>query len=288
MQNRLQSTAVRLAKQLYYRTPLRSLRGLYFRVFASIVRGRTVIASVDGTNFELDLSELIDLCVYLNQWEKEVTDLIEKNTHPGMTVLDIGANIGAHALRFGRIVGSGGKVFAFEPTDFGYRKLVRNLSLNAFPQVVPIQVALADENQCRRTIHFRSSWRTDGRRVVAPTTVDFERLDDLATRRSVGHVDIIKIDVDGNEFPILLGGRELIQRCRPLFLMEAVSPHFEREETNPFSFLAGLGYRFWDSKTGLEHGGSRAIQDLLPKHDAGMTVSINLVASHTVPAFVLS
>ena len=288
MQNRLQSTAVRLAKQLYYRTPLRSLRGFYFRVFASIVRGRTVIASVDGMSFELDLGELIDLSVYLNQWEKEVSGLIEMNTRPGMTILDIGANIGAHALRFARIVGPGGKVFAFEPTDFAYRKLVKNLSLNAFPQVVPIQVALANENQRQQTIHFRSSWRTDQQRVDGPTTVDFERLDDLAARRSVGHVDIIKIDVDGNEFPILFGGRDLIRRCRPLFLMEAVSPHFEREETNPFSFLEGLGYRFWDCKTGLEHGSSRAVQALLPRQDAGMTVSINVVASHTSPAFALS
>jgi FkbM family methyltransferase len=63
--------------------------------------------------------------------------------------------------------------------------------------------------------------------------VAVKRLDDFAFE----DVDFIKIDVEGHELSVLEGGRETIQRCRPLVLVEV--DHHEQV----FAFMRELGYR---------------------------------------------
>jgi FkbM family methyltransferase len=55
---------------------------------------------------------------------------LRKLVSPGTLVLDIGANIGAHTLHLAHLVGPNGRVLAFEPTDYAFRKFSRNLELN--------------------------------------------------------------------------------------------------------------------------------------------------------------
>lgn len=270
-----------LAHYIYRATPFRSLRTIYFKAFCFAVRGRVVQAEIDGAYFELDLGETIDLALYLRQFELDVVRAIEANCRPGMTVIDIGANIGAHALRLAHMVGSSGHLYAFEPTSYAFRKLNRNLSLNNFSHAKAFQIALSDENAKDREARFRSSWRTDGRHHVGTDRIDFMRLDDWCAREGLDHVDLIKLDVDGNEFPIIAGGMSVIRRCRPVFVMEAVGPHFENDACNPFAVLAGLGYRFWDTKTDTEYRRPEEMRALLPRGDYEMTQSINVIAKST-------
>src|SRR5207302_10135517 len=134
------------AKRLYYATPSRTVRELYFRTFLHLVKDRKTIATVEGMTFELDLSEMIDIGLYLQQYERDVVTVMEHFCHPGWCVLDIGANIGAHTLRFAKRVGPMGKVYAFEPTDYAYCKLVHYVYLNSFKNIDTFQLALSDSN----------------------------------------------------------------------------------------------------------------------------------------------
>jgi FkbM family methyltransferase len=269
--------------RVYRSTPSPALRRLYYRMFCYVVRDRIARTSIDGLTYELDLGEVIDLATYLHSYEPDVTSAIQQYCRPGMTVFDIGANIGAHTLRFGKIVGPAGKVFAFEPTDYAYGKLHRNLLLNPFPWVSAIKVALADTNVASESVRFRSSWRTDNSRADSPSVVEVTRLDDWCARNSIRDVDIVKMDVDGNEFPILMGGYDIIKRCLPLMLMEAVGLHFEAEATNPFRVLVELSYRFWNARSGEEYKCPSDMKALLPSRDWGMTKSINIVAAVALP-----
>ena len=73
----------------------------------------------------------IDFAIYLGgMFERNTALALRKLVRPSSLVLDIGANIGAHTLRLANLVGSSGRVFAFEPTDFAYSKLQANLDLN--------------------------------------------------------------------------------------------------------------------------------------------------------------
>jgi len=93
-----------------------------------------------GLRWELDLSEGIDLVIFaFGQFENETAKALAGIVKPGAIVLDIGANIGAHALPLARLVGPNGKVYAFEPTKYAFDKLKQNLALN--PELVNRMVA---------------------------------------------------------------------------------------------------------------------------------------------------
>ena len=236
----------KLARVIYRATPFRPLRQLGFRAYARVVRRRIVTADVDGARYELHLGEMIDLALYLQQFEPDVRAAIRRVTGPGMTVLDIGANVGAHTLLFSSLVGPTGRVVAFEPTDFAFKKLQKNVALNPALRVELARVALADRSTLGQQVDFRSSWQTDGARVNGPSTVDMIRLDEWAGHHDLSNVDVIKLDVDGYEYQVIAGGLAMIARSRPTFIIEATWQHFADPAQNPFEVLRSLGYGLWD------------------------------------------
>jgi FkbM family methyltransferase len=268
----------KLAHIIYRNTPSIRLRKIYFNIYTYLVKNRRLIASVDGINFDLELGELIDVALYLGKFEPTVVAAIKQFCRPGMIVFDIGANIGAHALRLADIVGDKGHVYAFEPTTIAYTKLENNLALNSRLNVSLFRLALADQAQSMRTISFRSSWRTDGSQKDSTCNVDFVRLDDWAESNHISRVDIIKLDVDGNEFGVLSGGKSLLTRYQPIFIMEMVGPHFADSSRNPFLLLESIGYHFSNIDTGVKYSNVIEMSYLISSDDLGMTTSINILA----------
>ena len=109
-------------------------RAIYQTIHAGrALLGRTdqEIVVRDGVTYDLDLSQGIDFGIFLgNIYERRTKVALRKLVSPASLVLDIGANIGAHTLHLAQLVGPNGRVMAFEPTDFAFRKLSRNLELN--------------------------------------------------------------------------------------------------------------------------------------------------------------
>jgi FkbM family methyltransferase len=268
---------VRIARRIYKATPFPAVRHVYFTAFCRAMRGRRTRATIGGSTFDLDLGEMIDVALYLEQYELDVTAALHRYARSGMVVFDIGANIGAHTLTLGRLTGPTGRVYAFEPTAFAFAKLTRNVSLNDAPHVQPVQVALSDVNRPGQTIAYRSSWTTAGGRSDSENVVDFVRLDDWCRENGVDRVGLVKMDVDGNEYGALAGGAEILARCRPVIVMEAVWPHFADPARNPFTMLERLGYRFSDAKTDRPYTVDE-MSRLFPEGDRGMTISINVIA----------
>lgn len=264
-----------LARVVYRAIPFRSVRQAGFAAYARAVRSRVVQADVDGARYELHLGELIDLALYLQQFEPDVRATIRRLTKPGMTVLDIGANIGAHTLLFSSLVGPTGRVVAFEPTDFAYAKLQKNLSLNPALRVEVVHLALADRTSSQQQVDFRASWQTNGGRTNGSSTVDMVRLDEWSEAQGLLRVDVIKLDVDGYEYPVIAGGMATIARTRPTFIIEATGLHFSDAARNPFEVLRSLGYHLWNLE-GQEMWTFERVRDMLSRHDPAF--SINLVA----------
>jgi FkbM family methyltransferase len=269
---------INLAKRIYLNTPYQSLRSLYFRIFCTMVRNRIVQSSIDGINYKLYLGEIIDVSIYLNKYEPEMTTAIEKFCRPGFIVLDIGANIGAHALRIARIVGECGRVYAFEPSDYAYQKLIHNISLNQFTNIIPVQIVLSDRNLLQQSIHFRSSWPTKGNPAEQESIVDFTRLDDWCKRENCEHVDLIKLDVDGNEYSVIMGAESLLTSQHPLILMEVWGPNFSDNLKNPFIVLKQFGYRFFHIDTEEEYVSIDDLRAIVSLDRKLLDYSFNIVA----------
>ena len=219
-----------------------------------------------GLRWSLDLSEGIDFSIYLlGAFERSTVITLEKLVKPGDVVLDIGANIGAHTLGLARSVGSAGRVFAFEPTDFAFDKLKRNLALNPELQArtFPRQILLAAEPAEEAPKEIFASWPLEkdasvhpkhrGRQVTARNaTVD--TLDRTAAREGIDRVNVIKIDVDGHELPVLQGGLAVLTKFRPVLVME-MSPYVHAEEQNSFPALVAL---LRDAGYSIQHASSWA------------------------------
>lgn len=267
-----------VAKFAWAVTPIPALRRFYFKIFLFLVQGRTTVVKVHGITFALDLSEMIDAAIYLGSYESDVCRAIDKYFPAGGTALDIGANVGAHALHLAKKAGPHGKVYAFEPTNYAYGKLVDNIARNAFENIQAHQIALSDVNRADQEIDYRSSWRSHGQSVQERSRVVFRRLDDWCQEMSIGHVDLIKIDVDGNEFSILSGGRALICKSRPVIITEVGGYHFQKVSNSPIHFLSDLGYRFRNARTLSEYPNTAAIQREVSCPDSLNSVTINVIA----------
>ena len=73
--------------------------------------------------FKLDIRKTIDMHVFRESWEPWIIDALKKLLKQGDIVVEAGANIGAHSLIIGKIVGPSGKLYCFEPTNYAFQKL---------------------------------------------------------------------------------------------------------------------------------------------------------------------
>jgi FkbM family methyltransferase len=218
----------------------------------------------DGLRYDLDLSQAIDLTIFvLGRFEPSTVAAFRRYVKPGATVLDIGANIGAQTLQLARLVGPQGRVLSFEPTAFAFAKLRRNLQLN--PQiagrVTALQYFLTGEDAETLPASVYSSWSllrspaAHDKHLGVPMATAGARgatLDRVLAEQSIERVDLVKLDVDGFECDVLAGASEMIRRSRPTFVME-IMPYGLVEQGASLSQLLGFfvpfGYRLYDERT---------------------------------------
>lgn len=194
--------------------------------------GPELVVTRRGIRWGLDLREGIDFSIYLlGAFELATIKAYEPRIPFGGTVLDVGANVGAHTLHMARCVGPGGRVIAFEPTDWAYSKLLKNVSLN--PDLASCvqaeQVLLTDDSASAVPLKIFSSWPLEGGkdlhsihlgRAMPVTKAVVKTLDGFVKEADLGRIDFIKIDVDGAEYSVLSGGMETLRRDLPVIVTE--------------------------------------------------------------------
>jgi FkbM family methyltransferase len=223
------TTRQKIALARMVQTPVIAARSLATLGPVTTVRRRRV-------NWTLDLREGIDFSIWLlGAFELTTVRAYERIVQPGDVVLDIGANIGAHALHLARAVGAGGKVWAIEPTDYAIGKLRTNIALNPdlAGRIICCQVMLVDQADDNPVPPLHSSWpligdsnlhKQHGGRLMPAKNARAVTLDTLIREYGIERVDFIKLDIDGHECNMLRGARETLNSRRPVILLE-LSPH---------------------------------------------------------------
>jgi len=258
-------------------------------------RGMNVTCRRRGVRWTLDLDEGIDLSIYLlGAYEPRTLRAYRAILAPlrEAVVFDIGANIGAHSLHFARLVAPGGRVFAFEATDYAFGKLRLNLGLNPAlaPLVTAQQVYLTADRAGAPPESLCASWPVD----VLSDDVHSHSLgrskslasaramtgDDFCRTAGITRLDLLKIDVDGNEHSVLHGFHDTLARFRPVLLVE-LAPYFHvRGENDAFEqmirLLHDLRYDFFDANNGrpLPSG----VDQLRARIPAGASVNAMLLS----------
>ncbi|MFC1485563.1 FkbM family methyltransferase [Candidatus Latescibacterota bacterium] len=192
-------------------------------------------------------------------YEPNTMLVLQKLLSPGDTFFDVGANIGCFSLYAARIVGSKGRVFAFEPSFREYKRLTENVKLNKLQNVKTINAALSDSESktklniaCERHSGHNTlgeNFIYKGVESVATEEVDTITIDKFVYTRSLGKIDMIKLDIEGWEYKALTGAQEVLKKYRPALIVEVIEKTLY-DNRNPISqlepFLSNLGYSFYE------------------------------------------
>ena len=143
---------------------------------------------------------------------------------PGMTVFDVGANVGETTFLFARFARPG-MVHAFEPGADAFRRLAAVTQAAELKNVIPSRVAVCDrEGEAKLFVYDQEhmSWNTladrplenygSDAKPVGEEMVAAVTLDEYCTRTQVNQIDLLKLDVEGAELQCLIGARQLLQR----------------------------------------------------------------------------
>jgi FkbM family methyltransferase len=155
-------------------------------------------------------------------------DMFSKVIKPQSAFIDIGANVGLVSIPLASKL-QGIKCIAVEPIEQNVSALIRNVSLNLLEDsftVVPFALGdeigevkiLRDRNFGGSTGNAKIVRGVDGRKASHNAKV--ELLDNIWRDAGSPCVSFIKIDVEGYEYHVLNGGKELINSCRPVIYGE--------------------------------------------------------------------
>lgn len=198
--------------------------------------------------------------MFLFQRENFYTDrltgrVMEKALQPASNCVDIGCYRGEILQHMVRLAPDG-RIFAVEPCPYHQDFLEKK-----FPQVKIFPVALDNESGFR-TFYFDCEYparsglltkkNSDGQ--IEEIRVRVEKLDDLIPEDL--KIDLIKIDVEGAEYPVISGGRNLIKRSRPVIIFEhgaGASQMYDRTSGDLYDLISeDLGLRISSMDRWLE------------------------------------
>jgi FkbM family methyltransferase len=221
----------------------------------------------------------VERSIYFSgSYEKGTLFILSKLLRPGDTFVDVGANIGLMTIHAARIVGSQGRVIAFEPNSTTRDMLEFNIALNGLTNVEVIPCAVGARNEHAKIYddpganRGRSSLiRPDG--VMTGMDTQVVRLDDALIK--YGKVHLVKMDIEGYELEALIGmGSMLSTTERPMLMVECSG---DRENSHGrgtkaiFDHMDSVGgYRYFRPRKGKERP-SRMVElkgyKEFPEHD---------------------
>lgn len=158
--------------------------------------------------------------------ELPVQQALALHLQAGGVFYDVGANIGFLSLIGARLVGSAGRVYAFEPVPANAELVRRNAALNGFSQVEVVEKALGRRSgQAELALAAYSGGAVLAEVGTPPDragmmTVALASIDDLVDVAGLAPPALVKIDVEGAELEVLMGMERTLATHRPVLLCE--------------------------------------------------------------------
>jgi FkbM family methyltransferase len=199
--------------------------------------------------------------------EKREMALLQSLVEPGMTIADVGANVGFYSVLMGEWVGARGRILAFEPDPFTFALLQRRTAAAAPPNIEVRQFALGDRRGTA-TLYCSAYNRADnrvGQRHDEPNVeaieIQVRTLDEYLAERGLPAVDAMKIDVQGLEASVLRGAQQTIAAGVRWIWLEFSPDHLRGAGTDPEGFLESLGALGMKVFEVTEHGTLEPLTD---------------------------
>ncbi|HEY4329273.1 MAG TPA: FkbM family methyltransferase [Phycisphaerae bacterium] len=161
---------------------------------------------------------------YCGIFEPHCIAVLQALLEPGSSMLDIGANIGVHALFAASKIGTHGRVYAIEAHPGNAMELRANILRNHFQNITVFETGVG--SRCGKAAMALPNISNQGMYTVVDSTaaggieVELTTLDVLRKTKHLPRIDLIKMDIEGSELATLKGGSELFADDQPHLLIE--------------------------------------------------------------------
>jgi len=195
----------------------------------------------------------IDKRVYLDKiWESHIGAVINDELCTGDVFIDIGANIGYFSLLASKIVGDSGRVIAFEPLPDLNQQFAESVQRNKMENIKIIEKGCGDKVENLfigiNPENIGTSSVIRGKKDLEQVQIPISTLD--LELGQIAKVDFVKIDVEGFEYEVLKGAKNILQTYHPKILIEFSPKLYNRAKFGKANaillFLKDLGYRLHD------------------------------------------
>jgi len=187
-------------------------------------------------NFERDYIQSV-MMFTRNFFERdELAYLKEKYIKSGAVCLDVGANIGNHAVYYSKLCHAS-RVYAFEPVHSTFEILKKNIAINDLDKIVDAyNLGISDRTKTARITHFEEC--NIGYTQLAEDETGPLQLVSLDEMKLPRPIDFIKIDVEGMEYDVLCGASSLLRNSSPTIFIEIWEENYEKVD----ELLRNTGY----------------------------------------------
>jgi len=181
-----------------------------------------------GLTYSGSLASEVDRYVFFTgSYEPDTLNVFQKilAAMDSPVAVDVGAHVGHHTMFFSVFASH---VHSFEPFQTVREELLRHLEENNISNVTVHSVALGDRDESR-TLYAPKAWKIGAGSFLSSHAenlnqpVEDVRIvngDSYFQKNGIAKVDLIKIDVEGWEWFVILGLAKTIERCRPVILFE--------------------------------------------------------------------
>ena len=190
------------------------------------------------------------------EYETYISEILQQYLKRGDVFFDIGAHYGLWTLYASKLVGGEGKSIAFEPSG-AYKYLDINLHNNK--NCLAVNQGLSNEDNFRK--FYSQGYSTSGSFIKEITNINRKFSPDVdVTNRSVIvnkidtycsknliYPDLLKIDVEGHEYKVIEGAKDLLNTKKPKLIIEIHPPQLQYEDTTDnelLELLKNLNYEF--------------------------------------------
>lgn len=229
--------------------------------------------TVEDISFEILLDPnngLVDTEIYTKGvWEEDILLEIKKHITRDSVCLDIGSNIGQHALYMSQIAVNG-TVYAFEPVPKLAQQIQQSVVANNIHNITVCHFGLSNKNETRDIYlnNLNMGNTTFKKRLGASDVIQVETklFDDFwgDTRK----IDFIKIDIEGYEYYCLLGMKKTLEKYHPTMIIEFSPIFYNKMNISSADFLQyifGFGYKIYDLDDTKKKILSEGIQEFIER-----------------------
>lgn len=276
-----------MTRRLQAAQPQRPVRGL--TRFAALLdrvlpRYQGVIRLPEGAYLQVDSREPAQRwLLYSGSYQPAVTHALRQHTPRGGWCLDVGANLGYYTITLAAWAGSEGRVAAFEANPAMAAQVRANVQLNATrDDFAPVDVVAQPVHHCVGPVTFYVSDSPGKSSVVAghvrapveQLTLEAITIDSYLTAQGWPRLDIIKIDIEGNDCNALLSAETSLSRFRPVIVFEYNFKTPQTVAADTFALLSRLGYACQT----LERNGRRSTFDWQRSAEQAGTSHVDVIA----------